>query len=130
MYSFQDLAECYLTALFEDANMIAPHAKRSTILPSDIRLLELSPLPVLTPSISPELDWGKEAPDEPNPTFSQVIQPQKNVRISTPKQQIPAAVHFKEKAKELEPNSRTVNSSSEEIAKTKQLQMPKGWSFV
>uniref|UniRef100_A0A915EK77 Histone H2A/H2B/H3 domain-containing protein n=1 Tax=Ditylenchus dipsaci TaxID=166011 RepID=A0A915EK77_9BILA len=87
--------------------------------------LELSPLPVLTPSISPELDWGKEAPDEPNPTFSQVIQPQKNVRISTPKQQIPAAVHFKEKAKELEPNSRTVNSSSEEIAKTKQLQMPK-----
>uniref|UniRef100_A0A915CMJ5 Histone H2A/H2B/H3 domain-containing protein n=1 Tax=Ditylenchus dipsaci TaxID=166011 RepID=A0A915CMJ5_9BILA len=34
----EDLAECYLTALFEDANMIAPHAKRSTILPSDIRL--------------------------------------------------------------------------------------------
>uniref|UniRef100_A0A915DZK4 Histone H2A/H2B/H3 domain-containing protein n=1 Tax=Ditylenchus dipsaci TaxID=166011 RepID=A0A915DZK4_9BILA len=37
-FFFGDVAECYLTALFEDANMIAPYAKRSTILPSDIRL--------------------------------------------------------------------------------------------
>ncbi len=36
--ALQEASEAYLTALFEDANLCAIHAKRVTIMPKDIEL--------------------------------------------------------------------------------------------
>ena len=36
--ALQEASEAYLTALFEDANLCAIHAKRVTIMPKDIKL--------------------------------------------------------------------------------------------
>lgn len=38
MLALQESAEAYLVALFEDANMCAIHAKRTTIFPRDMQL--------------------------------------------------------------------------------------------
>ncbi len=36
--ALQEASEAYLTALFEDTNLCAIHAKRVTIMPKDIQL--------------------------------------------------------------------------------------------
>ena len=38
IFALQEAAEAYLTALFEDTNLCAIHAKRVTILPKDMQL--------------------------------------------------------------------------------------------
>ncbi|KAI8584874.1 histone-fold-containing protein, partial [Geranomyces variabilis] len=41
MLALQEASEAYLVALFEDANLLAIHAKRVTIQPKDIQLSTL-----------------------------------------------------------------------------------------
>lgn len=38
LLALQEMAEAYLTGMFEDANLCAIHAKRVTIMVQDIRL--------------------------------------------------------------------------------------------
>ena len=38
MLALQEASECYLTGLFEDANLCAIHARRVTLMPKDIML--------------------------------------------------------------------------------------------
>jgi histone H3 len=36
--ALQEMAEAYLTSLFEDSNLLAIHARRVTLMPKDLQL--------------------------------------------------------------------------------------------
>ena len=38
LYAIQEAAEMYLTSMFEDAYLLAIHAKRATLMPKDLQL--------------------------------------------------------------------------------------------